>query len=548
MVFDPQGRLFYTEKTGAVRLFAAGKLQPEPVITFRVNSDFDRGLSGITLDPDFDANHFIYVTYTCDETGEDCPDPQNRVVRFVERGGIGSGPTTLFTSPQWTNIHAIGNIRFGPDGKLYVSLGDNGFLLHSQSLTTKPGKIHRLNPDGSPPTGNPKFKWSGALPTLYAIGLRHSFDFSFDPLTPANSQGFYRIFASENGPLCDDEMNRIEAGYNYGWRPDYPCDDADPDPYFNSIPPLWYSPEAACCEAPTGIEVYTGEQIPQWRNHIFMATYNKGNLYHFVLNPDRTLVTSARVVRGVKAQMDLHTGPDGALYYIEGGGYTGGALRRIVGSGSSTPLPRQVQIATAVPTLTSAVPGSRTRTFPETGIAVRGAFLDYWEQHGALAQYGFPISPIISETSTLDGQPYPVQYFERAVFEYHAENEPPYNVLLSHLGTFRYNEKYGPQNGHPGGAPNQMPNNSEKSQLFRETGKRLGGRFLEHWQTHGGLTQNGYPISDEFEERSDLDGKTYLVQYFERAVFEHHPENPPPFDVLLSQLGTFQYRQKYQSK
>src|SRR5687768_9411433 len=96
MVFDPQGRLFYTEKTGAVRLFADGVLQPEPVITFRVNSNDDRGLSGIALDPSFETNRYIYVTYTCDDTSEDCPDPQNRVVRFVERDGSGSDPTTLF--------------------------------------------------------------------------------------------------------------------------------------------------------------------------------------------------------------------------------------------------------------------------------------------------------------------------------------------------------------------------------------------------------------------------------------------------------------------
>ena len=91
------------------------------------------------------------------------------------------------------------------------------------------------------------------------IGLRNSFDFTFDPVVPG------RIFASENGPGCDDEMNRIEAGNNYGWRPDYPCDDnaeAGPDPTYNTINPLWYIRSADCCVAPTGIAVYTGNQIP----------------------------------------------------------------------------------------------------------------------------------------------------------------------------------------------------------------------------------------------------------------------------------------------
>ena len=83
--------------------------------------------------------------------------------------------------------------------------------------------------------------------------------------------------------------------------------------------------------------------------------------------------------------------------------------------------------------------------------------------------------------------------------------------------------------------------------LFPETGKRLGGRFLQYWRQNGGLMQQGYPISDEFFEVSDLDGKPYTVQYFERAVFELHPENRPPYDVLLSQLGTFRFAAQYQS-
>src|SRR5437588_366598 len=83
------------------------------------------------------------------------------------------------------------------------------------------------------------------------------------------------------------------------------------------------------------------------------------------------------------------------------------------------------------------------------------------------------------------------------------------------------------------------------SRTFPETGKTVSGKFLAYWQTHGGLPQQGYPISDPFQERSDLNGKTYTVQYFERAVFELHPENQPPYDVLLSQLGTLQFKRKY---
>jgi hypothetical protein len=80
---------------------------------------------------------------------------------------------------------------------------------------------------------------------------------------------------------------------------------------------------------------------------------------------------------------------------------------------------------------------------------------------------------------------------------------------------------------------------------FAETGQTVCGKFLTYWNAHGGLAQQGYPISGEFHEVSDLDHKLYTVQYFERAVFELHPENQPPYDVLLAQLGTYRYQQKY---
>jgi hypothetical protein len=180
-----------------------------------------------------------------------------------------------------------------------------------------------------------------------------------------------------------------------------------------------------------------------------------------------------------------------------------------------------------------------SRLFPETGKTVKGPFLQYWNTHGGLPQQGFPISEEMQEVSETDGKSYTVQYFERAVFEWHPEETPEFQVLLSLLGVFYYNQKF------PQGAPNQAPNNEPGSVLVPETGKRLGGIFKTYWETHGGLAQQGYPISDEFNEVSDLNGKTYRVQYFQRAVFEYHPEEGPEFQVLLSQLGTFRYKAKY---
>lgn len=183
--------------------------------------------------------------------------------------------------------------------------------------------------------------------------------------------------------------------------------------------------------------------------------------------------------------------------------------------------------------------GAASHYFAETKHMVAGAFWSYWQEHGGLPQQGYPISEEFTEVSDLDGKAYTVQYFERAVFEKHPENKPPFDVLLSQLGAFQYKARYGVE-----GATSQQPN-STNARLFRETGYIVGGVFLDYWTKHGGLPQQGYPISNEFNEVSVQDGKAYTVQYFERAVFEYHPENKPPYDVLLSQLGAFQISKKY---
>ena len=191
--------------------------------------------------------------------------------------------------------------------------------------------------------------------------------------------------------------------------------------------------------------------------------------------------------------------------------------------------------------LVKLVPGTyaqeECRRFEVTGKTVCSTFLQYWDAHGGLAQQGYPISEPFRELSAVNGRVYTVQYFERAVFELHPENQPPYDVLLSLLGTFEYKKRYG-----TAGAPNQRAS-TDNPRYFSETGKTIGGRFREYWEQNGGLPQQGLPLSDEFVERNNLSGREYTVQYFERAVFELHPENQPPYDVLLSHLGTFRFKE-----
>jgi hypothetical protein len=164
--------------------------------------------------------------------------------------------------------------------------------------------------------------------------------------------------------------------------------------------------------------------------------------------------------------------------------------------------------------------------FPEVGHSLSGPFLKFWQSHGGLAIFGYPISEQFPEVSTTDGKTYTVQYFERNRFEYHPEFANTSNeVLMGLLGIqVTQGRTFVP------GPPIQ---NTPTQVYFRETQHTLSGTFLKYWQSHGGLAIFGYPISEEVTEGG------YQVQYFERNRFEYHPEFAnTPNEVLLGLLGT----------
>jgi hypothetical protein len=184
------------------------------------------------------------------------------------------------------------------------------------------------------------------------------------------------------------------------------------------------------------------------------------------------------------------------------------------------------------------VGGPRHTFFPPTGHNLGGVFRQYWATHGGLAQLGYPLTEPFEQVADPEGRVYTTQYFERAVLEYHPDHTPPYEVLPRRLGADAYQQWYGVS-----GAPNQQVNPANP-RFFPETGHTVGGRFRTYWEQHGGLAQQGYPVSDEFVEQNPLDGQPYTVQYFERAVFEWHPEYAgTPAEVLLRHLGTLQAQQ-----
>jgi hypothetical protein len=170
--------------------------------------------------------------------------------------------------------------------------------------------------------------------------------------------------------------------------------------------------------------------------------------------------------------------------------------------------------------------------FPQNDRCMEGAFRDFWQTHGALEILGLPISQ-----SFVDSRGLIVQYYERAIFEWHPKNAPEYQVLLTRLGDDRLGNR--PERVAPPKAGCLPPDCAS----FTDTKHTLRGTFLRYWEANGGLPVFGYPLTEEFVERNPVDGKEYLVQYFERNRFELHPENAGTrYEVLLGLLGVEAWR------
>ena len=209
MAFAPDGRLFVAQQTGALRIIENGVLLSTPAITLSVNASGERGLLGIAFDPDFNNNHFIYLYYTLSSAAN------NRISRFTVSGNTiapASESVVLNLDPlSGATNHNGGTIQFGPDGKLYVGVGENANTLHSQNLDTYHGKILRINPDGSVPAGNPFTGTSAQRQRVWEYGMRNPYTLTIQP-------GTGRIFVNDVGQNTWEEVNDCTVGgLNYGW-------------------------------------------------------------------------------------------------------------------------------------------------------------------------------------------------------------------------------------------------------------------------------------------------------------------------------------------
>ncbi len=267
MAFAPDGRLFVCEQGGRLRVVSDGVLRSTPFVTVTVNSSGERGLLGVAFDPAFETNHFVYVYYTATT-----PNIHNRVSRFTANGDVAVPGSELvileLNALSGATNHNGGAIHFGEDGKLYVAVGDNANGANAQSLSTRLGKILRINSDGTIPSDNPfDATATGANRAIWALGLRNPFTFSIQ-------RGTGTMFINDVGQNTWEEINEGLPGANYGW-PDTEGPTNDPD--FTS--PIYAYQNAGDDCAITGGAFYNpvSVRLPfAYRGSYFFADYCGG--------------------------------------------------------------------------------------------------------------------------------------------------------------------------------------------------------------------------------------------------------------------------------
>lgn len=361
MEFAPDGRLFVCQQEGQLRVIKNGAVLSTPFLSVSTTSSGERGLLGVTFDPDFANTRHVYVYYTATS-----PNIHNRLSRFTastsnpDVAAAGSETILLELDPlsSATN-HNGGALHFGLDGKLYVAVGENANGSHSQTLANLLGKMLRLNRDGTIPTDNPFYgSAAGKNRAIWSLGLRNPFTFSVQP-------GTGRIFINDVGQSSWEEINDGQAGANYGWPT---TEGSTTDPRFKT-PFYAYGRGDGC--AITGGAFYNPAtpQFPaEYVGDYFFSDYCSG----WIRRIDLGSKVVSGFATGLSSPVDLKVGPDGSLYYLMRGG---GVVRRITWTGNQAPA-----ITTHPASRTVSTGGSASFTVSASGTAP----LSYqWQRNGA---------------------------------------------------------------------------------------------------------------------------------------------------------------------
>lgn len=292
--FAPDGRIFFTERPGRIRVIQNGRLISKPLITF--TSPFvsvgEGGLLGLAVDPNFKRNHFLYVYHTYRIKGQ----LKNRVVRLVERNNRAVMDKILISGIPGNLGHDAGRMKIGPDGYLYITTGDAEQSFLAQKPSSLAGKILRIRLDGSIPGSNP---FAGS--PVYSLGHRDPQGLDWDPRTGI-------LYSSEHGETGHDEINLIRAGANYGW----PLIEGS-EQRGSLQPPLIHSGSRTW--APSGMAFVSRGP---WRGQLLVANLRGNQILRFAVNPrnPRSIRLLSAFFRSNGRIRDIVEGPDGSLYVL----------------------------------------------------------------------------------------------------------------------------------------------------------------------------------------------------------------------------------------
>jgi glucose/arabinose dehydrogenase len=311
MVFAPDGRLFFTEKnSGAIRIMNAERdVLDKPFASVDdLYASWEQGMLGLAIDPEFYSNHYLYVYYTAlvDTQKGDGGKVINRVLRFTDTNNTGTDAMVIMDNiPASRGYHSGGAMAFGPDGKLYITVGDATEHVFAQDPSIVIGKVLRINKDGTIPQDNPY-----PNSPVFTIGHRNMYGIAFD------NGGTGLI--TENGDLLYDEINLITKGGNYGFPTLQPANLPPERANNSSVKPLrtyWQT------IAPTQMIYYQGDAVPELKGMFLFGTFT-GDIYAVKLSEDKK-----KIVQELKIELQhypfvptigIAQSPDGKIYY---GGY-----------------------------------------------------------------------------------------------------------------------------------------------------------------------------------------------------------------------------------
>ena len=302
IVWAPDGRMFFTERAGRVRVFENGKLREQPLLVVPdVEPTGESGLMSIALHPQFASNRLFYLSYAYKGDGQ-----RVRVVRYREsETGLTDRKVIIENIPA-AQFHAGCRLRFGPDGKLYITTGDATERTLAQRLDSLAGKTLRLNDDGTIPDDNPFVGRAGARAEIYSLGHRNAQGIDFQ-------LGSNLMFQTEHGPTGfdgpggGDEVNIVEKGKNYGWPTIHHTQSAAG----LESPLLEYTP--AC--APASGMFYRGSMFPQFRGNFFFGCLRGTRMIRVVLDGRRVVSQENLLEKQYGRIRDVAEGPDGYLYF-----------------------------------------------------------------------------------------------------------------------------------------------------------------------------------------------------------------------------------------